>query len=149
MFNSVVLVGRIGRNIELKKSKDDKSYCRLALATNSGYGDKKRTDWHDVTVFGNQAENCCKFLEKGSIVCVQGRIQYDSYEKDGHKIRTTSIIADEVTFLSTKSETAQKNEQPQIQPQINVPQAMIPQQPIPVDPTIDVFGAGTNDDIPF
>lgn len=146
MFNNVVLVGRIGKDLEFKKSKDDKSYCRLVLATNSGYGDKKRTDWHDVTVFGNQAENCCKFLEKGSIVCVQGRIQYDSYEKDGHKIRTTSIIANEVTFLSSKSELSQRDEEPA---QVNVPQAMSIQSSVQAVPVVDVFGAGTSDDIPF
>lgn len=145
MFNSVVLVGRIGQNPSLKKSNSDKSYCHLGVATNSGFGEKKRTDWHDVTVFGTQAENCCKFLSKGSIVTVRGRIQYDTYEKDGHKIRSTSIIADEVIFMSTNH--SEGGEQP-AQPSREVMPSV---QPVQIDPSVDCFGADgvTNDEIPF
>lgn len=148
MFNSVVLVGRIGQNPSLKKSSNDKSYCHLSVATNSGFGDKKRTDWHDVTVFGTQAENCCKFLTKGSIVTVRGRIQYDTYEKDGKKNRSTSIIADEVVFMS--SNHSEGGEQQQSQP-VQSLDMMPTMQPVQIDPSVDCFGADgvTNDEIPF
>ena len=146
MFNSVVLVGRVGKDLELKKSNNDKSYCHLNVATNYGFGDKKRTDWHDVTVFGTQAENCCKFLQKGSIVTVRGRIQYETYEKDGKKNRSVSIIADEVVFMSSNHQGDGNQE-----PQQSVTEVTPSMQPVPIDPSVDVFGADgvTNDEIPF
>lgn len=104
MFNKVILIGRLGRDPELRVSQSGSSFANFTLATNDGFGDNKRTDWHNVTAFGKTAESICKFLKKGSICALEGRIQYDSYEKDGVKKNTTKILADHVTFLSSKNE---------------------------------------------
>jgi single-strand DNA-binding protein len=104
MINKVLLIGRTAAKPSLKEGKSGTKYCSFSLATNSGYGDKKQTDWHDITSFGKTAEVCSQFIEKGSLVAIEGRISYDKYEKDGKTTKTTRIIADNVTFLSNKQQ---------------------------------------------
>lgn len=111
MFNKVILIGRLGRDPELKTAQSGKSYCNFTLATNDGFGDNKRTDWHNVTAFGITAESICKYLKKGSICTIDGRIQYESYEKDGVKHNTTKIIADRATFIGSKADNDAQHEQ--------------------------------------
>ena len=69
-----------------------------------GYGEKQTTSWIPVVCFGKTADNCSKFLKKGSKVGIVGRIQTGSYEKDGKKVYTTDVIANSVEFLSSKTE---------------------------------------------
>jgi single-strand DNA-binding protein len=78
------------------------------MATNSGYGDKKTTDWHDIVAFGKCAELCAQYVEKGSLIAIQGRITYGKYEKDGKTFKTVKILADDVTFLSSKKESQEQ-----------------------------------------
>ena len=63
---------------------------------------KEKTEWHRIVVFGKLAENCETYLSKGKKVCVEGRIQTSSYERDGIKRYSTQIIASNVEFLSPK-----------------------------------------------
>lgn len=98
MVNRVFLVGRVGKKPELQEGKSGKLYCRFSLATD-GIGDRP-TNWHDVTCFGKTAENVCKFVDKGSVVSVEGSIQYGEYEKDGVKHRSCGINANAVTFIT-------------------------------------------------
>ena len=107
MLNKVMLIGRLGRDPESKITQSGKSVCTFTLATDTGYGDNKKTDWHNITVFDKAADNCAKFLRKGSPVYVEGRISYDAYEKDGIKHTTTKIIANTVLFIATSKVNAQ------------------------------------------
>lgn len=107
MLNKVMLIGRLGRDPECKITQSGKSVCLFTLATDTGYGDNKKTDWHNITVFDKAADNCAKFLRKGSPVYVEGRISYDAYEKDGIKHTTTKIIANTVLFIATSKVNAQ------------------------------------------
>lgn len=100
MLNKVMLIGRLGRDPERKTTQSGKSVCTFTLATDTGYGDNKKTDWHNITVFDKTADNCAKYLHKGSPAYVEGRIAYDSYEKDGIKHTTTKIIANTVEILN-------------------------------------------------
>lgn len=104
MFNKVILIGRLGRDPELKTAQSGKSYCNFTLATSSGFGDSRQTEWHNVTAFNKTAENVKQYLHKGSLAAVEGRIQYQTYEKDGQKHTTTKIVADSVTFVGSKDE---------------------------------------------
>jgi single-strand DNA-binding protein len=75
----------------------------MAIATNRVYKDRdgnrqENTDYHNVVVFGNQAENSAKYLSKGNGVYVEGRLQTRSWEKDGQKMYRTEIVADRVQF---------------------------------------------------
>jgi single-strand DNA-binding protein len=104
-INSVLLVGRLGADPEIKYTSNSRAVCNLSVATSEQWKDKQsgekkeKTEWHRVTVWGEQAESCGKFLAKGRLVAVQGKLQTRSYEKDGQKHYATDIIADRVTFL--------------------------------------------------
>lgn len=78
-------------------------------------GAEKQTDFPRVTVFGKQAENCEKYLVKGRLVGVQGRLQTGSYQKaDGTNVFTTDVVADRVEFLEwgDKPQNQQQEENP-------------------------------------
>ena len=87
-------------DIKYKPGNDPLCICRMTVAINDGYGDKKTTYFIPVVCFGSVAENCERFLSKGSKVAIEGKIKTGSYEKDGQKIYTTDIHADKVEFLS-------------------------------------------------
>ena len=108
-MNNVTLVGNLGKDPEYREGSTN--VCKFSVAVQDGYGDKKRTDWIPIVCFGKTADNCNKFLRKGSKVWVVGRIQTGSYEKDGRKIYTTDVIASQVGFIDTTKEyTALKDD---------------------------------------
>lgn len=113
MLNKVILIGRSSNKPSLKESQSGVKYCAFSIATNSGYGEKKQTDWHDITVFGKLAEICVQMIDKGTMAYIEGRIQYSTYEKDGQKRKSTKIIADDVTILSSKQSSAQQQQDEQ------------------------------------
>lgn len=102
-MNSVVIIGRLTRDPEVRYIAS----TQMAVATFTvaidrpvKQGGEKQTDFPRVTVFGKQAENCEKYLAKGRLVGVQGRIQTGSYQnKNGETVYTTDVIADRVEFL--------------------------------------------------
>ena len=102
-MNSVVLIGRLTRDPEIRYT----SGTQMAVATFTvaidrpvRAGGEKQTDFPRITVFGKQAENCERYLAKGRLVGVQGRIQTGSYQnKDGVTVYTTDVVADRVEFL--------------------------------------------------
>ncbi len=111
MYNKVVLIGRLGSDVELKHVKvgeETKAVAKFSLATDRGYGDKKKTDWHNIVVWDKKAENVAKYLGKGSTCSVEGAVTQRSWEKDGTKHYMTEIIASDVVFLS-KKETSQEH----------------------------------------
>ena len=105
-MNSVILIGNLTRDPELRYSTgaNQTAICKFSIAVNDGFGDNKKTSFIPITVFGKAAENCDRFLKKGSKVCVNGRIQTGSYEKDGRTVYTTDVIANNyggVEFLTS------------------------------------------------
>jgi single-strand DNA-binding protein len=103
--NKVILIGNLGADPELKYTPSNRPLCNLSVATNEVFKDKsgqrqERTEWHRVTVWGEQAETCSKYLGKGRSVYVEGRLQTRSWDdKDGKKRYSTDIVADRVVFL--------------------------------------------------
>jgi single-strand DNA-binding protein len=102
--NKVILVGNLGADPELKHTPSNKAVANLRVATAESWKDKsgakqEKTEWHRVTVWGDQAENCAKYLEKGRSVYIEGRLETRSYDKDRHKHYATDIVADRVVFL--------------------------------------------------
>ncbi len=115
--NKVILVGALGADPELKYVGDNRAVCSLSIATNESYKDKsgvrqERTEWHRVTVWGEQAELCGKYLSKGRTVYVEGKLRTRSYDKDGIKRYVTDIVADQVTFLGGAKGGGQREERP-------------------------------------
>ena len=102
-MNSVVLIGRLTRDPEVRyTSQSQMAVCSFTVAVDrpGRQGEERKADFPRITVFGKQAENCEKFLKKGRLVGVQGRIQTGSYtNKDGVTVYTTDVIADRVEFL--------------------------------------------------
>src|SRR3954449_5753362 len=104
--NKVILVGNLGADPELKYTPSQRPLCNLRIATTEVFKDKsgqrqEKTEWHRVTVWGDSAENCSKYLAKGRSVYVEGRLQTRSYDKDGQKHYATDVVADRVVFLGS------------------------------------------------
>ena len=102
-MNQVVLIGRLTKDPEVRyTSGSQMAVCTFTVAIDrpTKPGADKVTDFPRVTVFGKSAENCEKFLAKGRLVGVQGRLQTGSYtNKDGATVYTTDVVADRVEFL--------------------------------------------------
>jgi len=104
--NKVILIGNLGADPELKYTPSQRALCNLRIATTEVYKDKggqrqEKTEWHRVTVWGDTAENCNKYLAKGRSVYIEGRLQTRSYDKDGQKHYATDVVADKVVFLGS------------------------------------------------
>ena len=101
-INKAIIVGNLGKDPEpIAGGKG----CKFSVATTEKWKDKQgekqeKTEWHQITCWGKTAENCVKYLSKGRQVGVEGRIETDTYEKDGEKRYSTGIVAFNVTFLS-------------------------------------------------
>lgn len=103
-MNSVSLIGRLTRDPDVRyTSESQMAVARFSIAIDRPTrrdGGEQQTDFPNIVVFGRQAENCERFLKKGRLVGVQGRIQTGSYtNKDGVKVYTTEVVASRVEFL--------------------------------------------------
>lgn len=116
-MNSVVLIGRLTRDPEIRYTAGTQmavASFTVAIDRPVRAGAEKQTDFPRVTVFGKQAENCERFLAKGRLVGVQGRIQTGSYtNKDGATVYTTDVVADRVEFLEwgDRNERSERSQQ--------------------------------------
>ncbi|MBO5850922.1 MAG: single-stranded DNA-binding protein [Clostridia bacterium] len=108
-MNKVYLIGNLTRDPELSETSTGIAFCRFSIAVNRNFANaegNREADFFNITVWRNQAENCSRFLKKGSKVAVVGSLQNHSYEdKDGIKRTLTDIVASEIEFLSTGSRT--------------------------------------------
>lgn len=107
MLNELNLIGRLTKNPESKGKENN--ICVFTLAVNRNYLNSKgvrEADFIQIKSFKKTAENCLKFLQKGSLVYVKANIQTGTFEKDGNTRFTMDIIADSVKFLDGKRETS-------------------------------------------
>ena len=106
MVNKVILIGRLGRDPEARKTNSGMAVAELRIATSRGRGDDEQTDWHTVVCFDKTADVVTKYLAKGRQVYVEGRLQHDSWEdkETGQKKYKTSIIANSVQFLGSRND---------------------------------------------
>ena len=108
MLNKVQIIGRLGRDPELRYSQSGSPVCTLSVATNEGYTDRdgkkvERTEWHRVVLYSKAAENCNQFLKKGSLVYVEGSLQTRKWQdQQGQDRFSTEIKAQRVQFLDKK-----------------------------------------------
>lgn len=106
MLNKAMLIGRLGRDPELKYTQTGTAVTSLSIATDESYLDKDgnrqdKTEWHKVILFNKQAENACTYLSKGSLIYVEGKITTRKWQdKDGNDKYTTEILANTVKYLS-------------------------------------------------
>jgi len=103
--NKVILIGNLGRDPEMRYTPSGRPVARFSLATTEVWNDaegnrQERTEWHNIVVWGKQAESCSQYLAKGRQVFVEGAIRSRSYDdKDGNRRYITEIIGQRVQFL--------------------------------------------------
>lgn len=106
-MNKVVLIGNLTRDPELQTTNSGKSVCRVGLAVQRRFANadgERDADFFNIDVWGTQGENCHKYLKKGAKCAIVGRIQNSSYDApDGTKRNITTIVAEEVEFLSSRN----------------------------------------------
>ena len=115
-MNHVSLIGRLTRDPEVRYSGDQMAIARFSIAIDRPprRDGTKETDFPNIVVFGKQAENCEKYLFKGRLVAVEGRIQTGSYtNRNGDKVYTTEVVANRVEFLEWGDRQARQTSQPQ------------------------------------
>lgn len=99
-MNSVVLIGRLARDPELRFTTSGKAVATFSVAVNRPFSKTKEADFFNVVVWGKSAENCANYLAKGRLVGINGRLQSRSYEtQNGDKRYVTEVVADQVEFL--------------------------------------------------
>jgi single-strand DNA-binding protein len=137
--NKAILIGNLGKDPELRYTPGGQAVASFPLATSEKWRDREgnlqdRTEWHNIVVWGRQAETAKEYLSKGRSVYVEGRIQTRSWEdKDGNKRYTTEIIVQRMQFLGGR-------DQGQVQPDTEQVTSEAPQ---PEDLS------GEDDDLPF
>jgi single-strand DNA-binding protein len=110
-INKVILIGNLGRDPEISYTPTGMAVARMSLATTEG---KKKddgtwedvTEWHRIVVFGRSAETASQYYTKGQQLYIEGKIHYDSYEKDGVKRYSTDIVAHTIRQLGRREEGA-------------------------------------------
>jgi len=111
--NKAILIGNIGRDIELRHSASGMAIAKFALATNERRKDKDgkwqdQTEWHNIVAFGKLAEFCGQYLGKGRAVYVEGSIRTRTYDDDkGNRRYFTEIIAQTIRFVGPKPQGAE------------------------------------------
>jgi single-strand DNA-binding protein len=106
-MNKVILIGNLTKDPELSQTNSGISFCRFSLAVPRRFTNaagEREADFINIVVWRGQAENCHKYLKKGSKAGVVGTIQTSNYEaQDGTRRYVTDVVADEVEFLSTRN----------------------------------------------
>lgn len=124
MVNKATLVGHLGQDPELRYTSTGRPVCNFRIATNSYSGDQKYTEWHRITVWNKNAENCAQHLFKGRQVYVEGSIRTREWtDREGQKRWTTEIHADKVVFLGSprKQQGVEQSVEQQEAPEANLP----------------------------
>jgi single-strand DNA-binding protein len=143
-INRVVLVGNLTRDPELRHTPSGTAVCKLRIAVNTRQKDAQTGEWgdkpnyFDVTVWGNQGENCAQYLSKGRPVAVDGRLDWREWEaQDGTKRQAVEIIADTVQFLGSRGDAE------------GAPPLFGPAGATADTANADFGGSAADDDIPF
>ena len=107
-LNKVMLIGRLGKDPEIRYAQSGTAVTNFTLATNEDWMDKasgekkEKTEWHRIVAFGKLGEICGKYLTKGKQVYVEGRLQTRSWEQDGTTRYITEIVANDMQMLDAK-----------------------------------------------
>jgi single-strand DNA-binding protein len=158
--NTVILIGRLGRDPEVRWTQGAQAVAELSVATDETWGKgedrQKKTEWHRIVAWGKLAEICQQYLHRGSLVYIAGRLQTRQWEdKDGNKRQTTEVVAHAVQFLDGRgggdephAEASAPAPTPKAAPKATpkaAPQARRPEPMVYQPPPQDLH----MDDIPF
>lgn len=114
MINKVILVGHLGKDPEVKYLDKDRAVANFSLATNERYNDRngnkvETTEWHNLEMWDGLAKVAEKYLKKGSLIYVEGKLKTDEYEKDGIKRYSTRIRVNTLNMLDKASGNSSDN----------------------------------------
>lgn len=114
MLNRAVLIGRMTKDPELRRTGNGKAVATFNLAVNRNFktADGQDADFITVVCWNKVAENTAQYCSKGSLVSIDGRLQTRNYENDGQKVYVTEVVADSVQFIDTRKKEATKKEEP-------------------------------------
>ena len=102
-MNLYVVVGRLSRDPELRESKGGTAICKLSVPTEDGWGERKKTTWHNIVCFGKTAEVVAKHKKKGDWVSCTGRLEVEKYtNRDGVEKVAVSLVAESISFVGNK-----------------------------------------------
>lgn len=110
MVNKVILIGRLGRDPEMRYTPAGDPVCNFTLATDEVYRDRsgerqRRTEWHRIVAWRKLAEQCAQLLKKGNLAYIEGQLRTREWDdRDGNKRRTTEIVAFRMRILTPKGE---------------------------------------------
>jgi len=147
--NKVILIGRLGRDPELKYTGTGSPFCRFSIATDDSWTDKasgerqERTEWHSIVVWNKLAEICNEYLRKGRLVYIEGSLQTREWDdQEGNKRKTTEVVARDMVLLgSPQGSSGDSGGAPQ--------QRRTATAGAPAGAGTPDTGAITDDDIPF
>ena len=109
-MNKITLIGNLTRDPELSQLPSGVSVCKFGIAVNRNFTNtngERETDFFNITAWRGLGENCAKYLAKGRKVCVVGNVQIRNYEdKDGNKRTAVDVVAEDIEFLSARSDDA-------------------------------------------
>jgi single-strand DNA-binding protein len=151
-LNKVILVGRLGQKPEIKYlPQKERQVAHFTLATNERFFNtttreaKDRTEWHKIVVWGKQAEFCEKYLDKGKLILIEGKLRTRSWQdKDGNKRTTTEVEAENITLLGKREGSGPGAETPEYEPRVAAPAE--DETPPPFE---EPSSGGSDDDVPF
>ena len=112
--NKITLTGNVGRDPDIQQTKSGTKVAHFSIATNrrapAGSEQEERTDWHRLTLWSKQAQFAEDYIRTGDRIYVEGRLEYDSYERDGVVIPTAEIHVHEVLLLTSKQASQSMDE---------------------------------------
>ena len=116
-MNNCIFTGGITRDAELKYTNSGVAVCKFGFANTTGFGDKKRTNYFDMVLWGKRAEGLAQHLEKGKQLIVSAEARYSTWEKDGMKHNKIDFHVDKLDFQMGNKPDGQQSNQPQTQQQ--------------------------------
>jgi single-strand DNA-binding protein len=152
--NKVILIGRLGRDAEMAYTASQVAIVKFSVATSRRWKDQATGDWKEETNWSNivfwRGENVAPYLLKGTQIYVEGRLNTRSYDdKDGKKVWTTEVVADEVILLGGKGDSAPSGggDEYSQEPMKSGPRSRAPQAPMAQ--AAPMSGGVDEDDVPF
>lgn len=149
--NKAIIVGRLGKDPEVRHLENGAAVANFPVATSETYKDrntgerKEQTEWHNVVLWRGLAEIAEKYLNKGDMVYIEGKLRTRSWEKDGVTRYTTEIVGDNMTMLSPKG--SNEGMQPSMGGSSSMPQQQT--QNTASTPAGDIALEDESDDLPF
>ena len=150
-INKVIISGNLTRDPELRQTASGKTVLGFGVAVNDRRKNQQTGEWEDYpnfidcTMFGNRAEGVSRFLSKGSKVCIEGKLRWSQWERDGQKRSKIEVIVDEIEFMTPRGDVAAASPAPYRAQAPREPSGASQQRMSGTEP----YQAAYDEDVPF